>query len=178
MTAPPCTYCGRFGHTVSSLAGIPAYVGGTILVGRLVFRIFCVALTDQDIICGLRGPRCYGLFLDGRGALSTFSFSPDVSHVPSLKMNLFSASQLFDSGCRVILDADSCAVQDRRTHALVGAGPRSLESPELWELNWLRVPPATLHLSVLLVLLHPWIFSAVSSSAGSPLWLLFIVISS
>ncbi|KAK1604299.1 hypothetical protein QYE76_027972 [Lolium multiflorum] len=61
---------------------------------------------------------------------------------PSLKMNLFSASQLTDSGCRVILDADSCAVQDRRTQALVGAGPRSLESPGLWELDWLRVPSA------------------------------------
>ncbi|KAK1597016.1 hypothetical protein QYE76_016828 [Lolium multiflorum] len=62
------------------------------------------------------------------GTLSTTSFSvPDVSHVPSLKMNLFSASQLTDSGCRVILDADSCAVQDRRTQALVGAGPRSRE---------------------------------------------------
>jgi hypothetical protein len=45
-----------------------------------------------------------------RGTLSTFSFSvPDVSHIPSLKMNLFSARQLTDSGCRVILDADSCA---------------------------------------------------------------------
>ncbi|KAK1590519.1 hypothetical protein QYE76_017099 [Lolium multiflorum] len=56
-----------------------------------------------------------------------------------LKMNLFSASQLTDSGCRVILDADSCAVQDRRTQVLVGAGPRSLESPGLWELDWLRM---------------------------------------
>jgi hypothetical protein len=54
--------------------------------------------------------------VSSRGTLSTFSFSvPDVSHVPSLKMNLFSASQLTDSGCHVILDADSCAVQDRRT---------------------------------------------------------------
>jgi hypothetical protein len=45
------------------------------------------------------------------GTLSTSSFSvPDISHVPRLTMNLFSASQLTDSGCRVILDADSCAV--------------------------------------------------------------------
>jgi hypothetical protein len=29
-------------------------------------------------------------------------------------MNLFSASQITDSDCRVILDADSCSVQDRR----------------------------------------------------------------
>jgi hypothetical protein len=49
--------------------------------------------------------------VSSRGTLSTFSFYvPDVSHVPSLKMNLFSASQLTDSGCRVILDADSYAV--------------------------------------------------------------------
>jgi hypothetical protein len=47
--------------------------------------------------------------VSSRGTLSTSSFSiPDVSYVPSLKMNLFSASQLTDSGCRVILDADSC----------------------------------------------------------------------
>ncbi|KAK1643491.1 hypothetical protein QYE76_061296 [Lolium multiflorum] len=73
--------------------------------------------------------------VSSRGTLSTSSFSvPDVSHVPSLKMNLFSASHLTDSGCRVILDADSCAVQDRRTQALVGADPHSLESPGLWEL--------------------------------------------
>ena len=81
--------------------------------------------------------------VSSRGTLSTSSFSvPEVSHVPSLKMNLFSASQLTDSGCRVIFDADSCAVQDHRTQALVGAGARSLGSPGLWELDWLRVPPA------------------------------------
>jgi hypothetical protein len=90
--------------------------------------------------------------ISSRGTLSTSFFSvPDVSHVPSLKMNIFSASQLTDSGCRVILDADSCAVQDRYTQALVGAGPRSRESPGLWELDWLCVP------------------SAASSSASSPM---------
>jgi hypothetical protein len=51
------------------------------------------------------------LHVSSRGTISTSSFSvPDISHVPRLKMNLFSASQLTDSGCRVILDADSCAV--------------------------------------------------------------------
>jgi hypothetical protein len=54
--------------------------------------------------------------ISSRGTLSTSSFSvPDISHVPRLKMNLFSASQLTDSGCRVILYVDSCAVQDRHT---------------------------------------------------------------
>ncbi|KAK1687137.1 hypothetical protein QYE76_047985 [Lolium multiflorum] len=72
-----------------------------------------------------------------------------IFYTVSLKMNLFSASQLTDSGCRVILDIDSCA--DRRTQALVGAGPRSLESPGLWELVWLRVsiPPSTYVVSLL-----------------------------
>ena len=81
--------------------------------------------------------------VSSRGTLSTSSFFvPDISHVPLLKMNLFSASQLTDSGCRIILDADSCVVQDRRTQALVGAGPRSHDSSGLWELDWLRVPSA------------------------------------
>jgi hypothetical protein len=54
--------------------------------------------------------------VSSRGTLSTSSFFvPDISHVPRLKMNLFSASQLTDSDCRVILDADSCDVQDRHT---------------------------------------------------------------
>ena len=69
------------------------------------------------------------LSVASRGTLSTPSFSvPDVSHVPRLTMNLFSAGQLTDSGCRVILDADSCSIQDRRTKALVGAGPRRRDS--------------------------------------------------
>ena len=50
-------------------------------------------------------------------------------------MNLFSAGQLTDSGCRVILDIDSCSIQDRRTKALVGAGPRRRESEGIWEVN-------------------------------------------
>ena len=46
-----------------------------------------------------------------RGTLATSSFYvPDVSHVPRLTMNLFSAGQLTDSGCRVILDVDSCTI--------------------------------------------------------------------
>jgi hypothetical protein len=54
--------------------------------------------------------------VSSRGTLPTSSFSvPNISHVPRLKMNLFSASQLTDSGCRVILDADSCAIQDHHT---------------------------------------------------------------
>jgi hypothetical protein len=89
--------------------------------------------------------------VSSRGTLSTSSFSvPDISHVPRLKMNLFSASQLTDSGCRVILDADSCAVQVHHTQVLVGAGPHRRDSSGLCELDWLRVPfaatsPASSH---------------------------------
>jgi hypothetical protein len=57
-------------------------------------------------------------------------------------MNLFSASQFTNSGCRIILDIDSCAVQDRHTQVVVGAGPRCRDSSGLWELDWLRVPSA------------------------------------
>lgn len=78
-----------------------------------------------------------------RGILSTPSFSvPSVSHVPRLTMNLFSAGQLTDSGCRVILYTDSFSIQARRTKALVGAGPRRRESEGLWEVDWLCVPSA------------------------------------
>ena len=72
------------------------------------------------------------LHVASRGLLSTPSFSvPSVSHVPRLTMNLFSAAQLTDSGYRVILDTDSFSIQDRRTKALVGAGPRRRESEGL-----------------------------------------------
>jgi hypothetical protein len=68
-------------------------------------------------ICSLISP-VHVLTADGTslpvsswGTLSTSSFLvPDISLVPCLKMNLFSASHLTDSGCRVILDADSCAI--------------------------------------------------------------------
>ena len=83
-----------------------------------------------------------------RGTLATSSFYvPDVSHVPRLIMNLFSAGQLTDSGCRVILDVDSCTIQDRHTKALVGAGPRRHDSQGLWELDWLHVPSAATRLA-------------------------------
>ncbi|XP_073359353.1 uncharacterized protein [Aegilops tauschii subsp. strangulata] len=84
------------------------------------------------------------LSVASRGHLSTPYSVPDVAHVPRLTMNLFSAGQLTDSGCHVILDVDSCSVQDRRTHTLVGAGPRRRDSQGLWELDWLHVPSAAI----------------------------------
>jgi len=63
-----------------------------------------------------------------RGILSTSSFHvPTVSHVPNLTMQLMSAGQITDHGCRIILESDSCCVQDLRTGLLVGTGPRRHE---------------------------------------------------
>jgi hypothetical protein len=53
------------------------------------------------------------LSVSSRGTLSTFFYVPDISHVPRLTMNLFSANQITDFGCRVFLDTDSCSIQDR-----------------------------------------------------------------
>jgi hypothetical protein len=60
-----------------------------------------------------------------RGLLNTSLFHvPSVAHVPPLNMQLFSSSQIIDSRCSITLDFDSCSIQDRRTGALLGAGPR------------------------------------------------------
>ena len=57
-------------------------------------------------------------------------------------MQLMSAGQITDHGCRIILESDSC-VQDLRTGLLVGTGPRRHDSQRLWELDWLRLPSST-----------------------------------
>ena len=47
----------------------------------------------------------------GRGVLSTSSFHvPTISHIPQLTMQLMSAGQITDHGCRIILESDSCCV--------------------------------------------------------------------
>ena len=74
--------------------------------------------------------------------LSTSFHVPNVSYVPNLTMQLMSAGQLTDHGCRVILDPDFCYVQDHHTGHLVGTGPRRCDSQRLWELDWLRLPSA------------------------------------
>jgi hypothetical protein len=53
-------------------------------------------------------------------------------------MQLFSGSQIVDSRCSITLNFDSCSIQDRRTSALLGAGPRRHDG--LWELDWLCLP--------------------------------------
>ena len=68
---------------------------------------------------------------------------PTVSHVPNLTMQLISAGQITDHGCCIILELDSCSVQDLRTGLLVGTGPRRHDSQRLWELDWLRLPSST-----------------------------------
>jgi hypothetical protein len=51
------------------------------------------------------------LLIVGHGTLSSSSFHvPSVCYVPKLTMQLFSAGQLTDHGCRVILDSNSCCV--------------------------------------------------------------------
>jgi hypothetical protein len=74
-----------------------------------------------------------------RGILSNSSFHvPSIAHISQLNMQLFSGSQIVDSRCSITLDFDSCSVQNRRTDALLGAGPRHHDG--LWELDWLCLP--------------------------------------
>ena len=47
----------------------------------------------------------------GRPVLLTSSFHvPNVSHIPQLTMQLMSAGQITDHGCRIILESDSYCV--------------------------------------------------------------------
>ena len=55
-------------------------------------------------------------------------------------MELISAGQLTDHGSRVILDSNSCRVQDLSMGLLVGTGPCRHDSQRLWELDWFCLP--------------------------------------
>ena len=69
------------------------------------------------------------LFVAGQGTLLSPSFHvPAVSYVSKLTMQLISGGQLTDHGCCVILDSDSCCIQDRITGLPVGTGPRRCDS--------------------------------------------------
>jgi hypothetical protein len=59
------------------------------------------------------------------------NFMCHVSHVPQLHLQLFSADQITDHGCRVILDSDTCSIHDHRTGTLVGFGRRFRDPPRL-----------------------------------------------
>ena len=51
------------------------------------------------------------LSVAGQGTLLSTSFHvPVVSYIPKLTMQLISAGQLTDHGCRVILDSESCCI--------------------------------------------------------------------
>ena len=66
------------------------------------------------------------------GTLRTPHFHvPSVSHVPNLKLQLLSAGQITDHDCRIILESDSCSVQDHRTGTLVGSGCQLRDPPRL-----------------------------------------------
>jgi hypothetical protein len=83
------------------------------------------------------------LSVAGQGTLCSDSFHvPDVSLVPDLTVQLLSAGQITDHGCRVILDPDFCYIKDCRTDHLVGIGPWRRDSQCLWELDWLHLPSA------------------------------------
>ena len=83
------------------------------------------SLSSSDSPILVRTADGTSLPIAGRGALSTFSFEiPNVSYVPQLTMQLLSAGQITDHGCRIILESDSCCVQDLRMGLLVGTGPR------------------------------------------------------
>jgi hypothetical protein len=66
---------------------------------------------------------------------------PDVAHVPQLTMQLISTGQIVDSGCRVILDTDSCSMQDRHTGALLGASPGVVTPRASGSLTGFTFPP-------------------------------------
>ena len=105
------------------------YDSSTLTSGRLVESPIHVLTADGT-----------PLSVANRGTLSKSSFHvPSIAHVPRLTMQLIFGGHIVDSSCRVILDFDSCSV-DRRTGALLGAGPQ--RSDGLWELDWLRLPSA------------------------------------
>src|SRR6266540_2090347 len=61
----------------------------------------------------------------------------------SLKLQLLLAGQITDHDCRIILESDSCSIQDHRTGTLVGSGRRLRDPSHLWELDWLHLPSAS-----------------------------------
>jgi hypothetical protein len=63
-----------------------------------------------------------------------------VSHVPRLHLQFFSADQITDHGCHVIIDFDFCSIQYHRTETLVSSGRRLCDPPRLWELDCLHLP--------------------------------------
>nr|XP_051202402.1 uncharacterized protein LOC127316016 [Lolium perenne] len=119
---PPRAFVARLATTsLAAGGGTPAYVSSTLislLVGRLVLqarlllRCLIRTLSVVFVVCSLLQALLRRVLL----VLCLALLAPRDHH-------------LLHS-------------QDRRTQALVGAGPRSLESPGLWELDWLRVPSA------------------------------------
>jgi hypothetical protein len=106
-----------------------------------VFSLLCFPLFDL-LIFSLNVITSYGTSLPvaSCGALFTSCFYvPNILHVSHLT-TIFSAAPHTDSGCRVILDIDSCSIQDRRMKAMARACPRRHDSQGIWELYWLNYP--------------------------------------
>ena len=101
------------------------------------------SISPPSLIITVQNADGSSLSIAGKGTLLSPSFHvPAISYVPKLTMQLISAGQLSDHGCRVILDSDSCCIQDRIMGLLVGTGPRRRDSQRLWELDWLRLSSA------------------------------------
>jgi hypothetical protein len=135
------------------------------------------SLSSPDLPVVVRTAYGTSLPVAGRGVLSTSSFEvPSVSHVPQLTMQLLSTGQITDHGCRIILESDSCCVQDLHTSLLVGTGPRRQDSQRLWELDWLRLPspaltpPIAWFFSICIRCFIHRLFCGVASSSWPPFW--------
>ncbi|KAL9664356.1 hypothetical protein QQ045_019756 [Rhodiola kirilowii] len=122
---PHCTYCNKAGHSAyycnKEKRDTDARRGGRLQRVREVVPQHPPLLLDLSVsplIAPLSVQTADGtsLFVVGRGTLSSSSFSvSSISFVPQLAIQLISAGQLTDHGCRIILDSDSCSIQDRRT---------------------------------------------------------------
>jgi len=123
----------------------------------------------------------------GRGVLSTSSFHvPMISHVPQVTIELVSTGQITDHDCCIILDFDSCCVQDLRMGLLVGTGPRRHDSKAygsltgciflrlLWPVNH-PVPLPLLLLPLYLLLLSGIIVSVISPACDFPPLLIVVL---
>uniref|UniRef100_A0A452Y461 GAG-pre-integrase domain-containing protein n=1 Tax=Aegilops tauschii subsp. strangulata TaxID=200361 RepID=A0A452Y461_AEGTS len=135
-----CDYCNRDGHPESDCFKKKCDMRNRERNSSSGTRassstLSTVSLTEQDIVKLKR-------LLAASG--SSTGTTGSVTGASSVERPLSTQSgQLTNSGCRVILDVDSCTIQDRHTKAQVGADPRRRDSQGLWELDWLNVPSAT-----------------------------------
>jgi len=69
------------------------------------------SISPPSLIITVQNADGLSLSIAGKGTLLSPSFHvPAISYVPKLTMQLISAGQLSDHGCRVILDSESCCI--------------------------------------------------------------------